>query len=262
MKNINYALTKKLKKKLKRKLLRKSILEIKQSIHKTSLLSKILINSAINRCILEIDELANLQCDSYELMFDILLSLEKTVTKINIESDIFSEIKNILLKNNLIKEDSNLDIKKLELLTEKCLLDLCALHSKSNPESYEDRKKIHLTPHGKFLMALTISILKCKNFKINLKAFDINHTKDYEIINKNTKTKDKFHLPIQILINRIYNCLFYSDQHIKFSTKEFSRYNYAMIEKRKYIRKLFIAMKKLSLDDFSKLLKPVLFNKV
>lgn len=224
------------------------------SNYKDSLSAKILINSSLNRCILEIDELAHLQCDSYEFLFKILSNIERQEFNINNENDILYEIRNILITLKLLKTSDEINKKKLLKKIDKCLDELCKLHSNSIPESYEDRKKIHFTLEGKFLMGLTISLLTYKNYKIDLKSAGINHTKDYEIFNKNTKLGEKFHFPIQILINRIYHSLYYSEQYKKISVEEFSKYNLAIIEKRNFLRKLMIDMKRLNLHQFSQLL--------
>lgn len=233
-----------------------NILEkITNSHEQNSLAAKLLINSAINRSILEIDELSQLHCDAWEFMIRLINKIDGRIFDISNEDIMLSEIKNILLDEKLLNNEQEINKKQLIKITEKCLLDLCELHSKSMPESYEARKKNHLSLDSKFLMALTISILKYKKYKINLKGLGINHTKDYEILNKNTKIEDKFHFQIQVLINRIYNCLFYSKQYKKISIKEFARYNLAIIEKRNFLRKIFVEMKKVNLEQFSQLHK-------
>ncbi|WP_156188704.1 hypothetical protein [Acinetobacter indicus] len=233
-----------------------------KSQYKESLASKVLINSTINRCILEIDELAHLHCDAYEFVFDILSKIENYEFNINNEDDIFLEIQNILYKVDILEKSSELISTGLMIKINKCLNDLCELSSKDNPELYKDRKKINFTLEGKFLMGLTISLLEYKNYKINLKASGINHTKYYEIFNKNTKIEEKFHFSIQVLINRIYYLLYYSEQYKKISIKEFAKYNIAIIEKRNFLRKLMIEMKKNNLEQFSHFLKPIQNNNV
>ncbi|MDI9721252.1 hypothetical protein QM294_10660 [Acinetobacter junii] len=230
--------------------------KVVDSHYKGSLASKILVNSALNRCILEIDELAHLHCDAYEFLFPILSMIKDYNYTIEKEDDIFDHIYIILCKIGILGEENQIDSIKLMKRTTKCLDDLCQLHSNTIPSSYKDRKKMHFTLEGKFLMALTISLLNYKKYRIDLKAVSINHTKSYEIFNKNTKMEGAFHFPIQVLINRIYHLLFYSGQYENISIQEFARYNLAIMEKRNFLRKLMIEMKELNLEQFSNLLRP------
>lgn len=225
--------------------------------YKGSLVSKILVNSALNRAILEIDELAHLHCDAYEFLFPILSKIKDYNFNIEKEDDILDHIHIILSKVNILEEKNHLNIVKLMKRTNKCLDDLCRLHSNTIPGSYEERKKMNFTLEGKFLMALTISFLEYKKYRIDLKAVGINHTKSYEVFNKNTKMERKFHFPIQVLINRIYHLFFYSGQYENISIQEFARYNLAIMEKRNFLRKLMIEMKELNLEQFSNILRPM-----
>jgi hypothetical protein len=134
-----------------------------------SLAAQLILNSSINRVVLELDELARLHQNAYAQMDDVVYLLERALPKgpIDIETD--DEIYSLIQKVFALEVDEIVNPKKWRALTDATkplilgmsnhlLQQYCINWSQGR---IDDFRRIHLNPHNKFLMAVCLGWAYC-----------------------------------------------------------------------------------------------------
>lgn len=230
-----------------------------------SLAARLILNGAVNRVVLELDEFSRLHNDTLQEMEQVthLLAcvLPQGIPTTLTDDDVFDWV----LKAFTLEAEDIVDPKKWHPLTveqkpllmawSKQLLDAyCVQRSHGQTTSF---RTIHGQAHSLLLMASCLAWSYCTGAKHDIRVPGAKHRKVNIIHSRSNPENVEMIESMKALVFRQYGLLFYSNQHRRWSVFELRDYSLAADVKRSMLRRFLVdRMKELSLAQWKSITAP------
>jgi len=212
-----------------------------------SIWEKLIINSSINRTIVEFDEFYRLSCEVNNLIEDMFDDINFDLD-FSLPSDIFVDeiFKNLSIVENFSKE-------KIKNQVNDFLLIYFNLQNSTKISS--DFHKIHGSNENRNLVNLIFIWLANSGVTLNSRVFGDTNPNKKIVTSRQKSLKEARSTSGYYIIRRLYDTLFYSTQLKQelFNKNNIFEYQKVIAYKRSKIREIFVSLKFLNIDTLNRL---------
>lgn len=224
-----------------------------------SLAARLILNSAVNTAVLELDELARLHAEAELEMESVVSLLTDALPHGSIDG--CSEAARALLMSNIYGALENyMTVEKgcayrlsdpireiIEAKADMLIEQFCLNRSNGRVKEF---RELHGKPHNRLLMAACLAWAYCAEQKHDLRVIGKKHPRKSVIHSRSSKEKLDMPPSMVALLMRQYALLIYSNQHEERSLFNLRRYSAAFAGKRSMLRYVLVRMKEASLAQW------------